>query len=130
MRRTPATQPVRQPGTIRRVASATATLAVVAMACAERAWAQLPVPSDTVPVQLIEWDVSSFGGDIVVGALAVDDKSSSRFSKVWFATRFGEVRVYPTDAWLELQEGLRIRQVVGPRHGRGGRHRRSAATAL
>jgi hypothetical protein len=90
MRRTPATQP----GTIQRVASATATLAVVAMACAEPAWAQLPVPSTptTVTTDLIEWDITSLG-DVTPGSLAVDSKSHND-SRVWFVTRANEPRLY------------------------------------
>ena len=47
-----------------------------------------------VDVRIIEWDINALG-DAVSGALAVDDRSSSRKSKVWFATRVGDpTRLY------------------------------------
>lgn len=55
----------------------------------------LPGACSTEPTEarLVEWDLDSHG-DMVPGALAVDDRSNSRRSRVWFATRNGETRVY------------------------------------
>jgi hypothetical protein len=46
-----------------------------------------------IKTRLIEWDFDPHG-DIVPGSVVVDDRSNSRHSKVWFATRNGETRVY------------------------------------
>lgn len=48
---------------------------------------------DMVQTRLIEWDLNQME-DLIPGSLVVDDRSSSRHSKVWFATRNGETRVY------------------------------------
>jgi hypothetical protein len=70
--------------------------------------AQLP-PPPTVQVQLIEWDVDPSTGDVVPGAVSVDDKSSSQHSKVWFVTRQapgivgGTVRLYRLTPALKIK---------------------------
>src|SRR4051812_23797119 len=52
-------------------------------------------PTFAPPIQqrLVEWDITPFG-DLAPGSLSVDDRSSSRNSKVWFATRAGLTRLY------------------------------------
>jgi hypothetical protein len=44
-------------------------------------------------VRLVEWDLDP-QGDSIVGALVVDDQSSSRNSKLWFVTRAESTRLY------------------------------------
>jgi hypothetical protein len=44
-------------------------------------------------VRLLEWDLNQ-AGDSIVGALVVDDQSSSRNSKLWFVTRAESTRLY------------------------------------
>jgi hypothetical protein len=65
-------------------------------------------PPDSTPVttHLVEWDVSSFG-DLVPGALAVDDKSSWK-SKVWFVTRISGAS--PGTRLYRLQPGLNMKK--------------------
>jgi hypothetical protein len=46
-----------------------------------------------VNTKLTEWDISNVN-DIASGAVVVDDRSSSRQSKLWFVTRNGDTRVY------------------------------------
>jgi hypothetical protein len=75
----------------------------ILLATAVPASAQLPSTPDVVTTELVEWDVTPFG-DFVPGGLAVDDTSSSRFSKVWFATRAGAVRLYRLTPGLNFKK--------------------------
>jgi hypothetical protein len=74
-------------------------IATALLAGAAPAQAQLSLNTPTactppfVETRLLEWDIEAID-DIVSGAIAVDDRSSSRNSKVWFVTRNGEPRVY------------------------------------
>jgi hypothetical protein len=65
---------------------ATALLALTRPAAAQLLSTQTTSCVQPVDTRLIEWDVTPLG-DSVVGALAVDDRSSSRQSKLWFVTR-------------------------------------------
>src|SRR3982750_3375114 len=55
----------------------------------------------TTGTVLTEWDLDSTG-DFVPGALTVDDRSSSKNSKVWFVTRGGSVRLYRLTPGLNM----------------------------
>ena len=77
-------------------------LAAAGDASAQIADPTLPVgcTPQLVQTRLVEWDLTpladAFGNavDAVAGALVVDDRSSSRHSKLWFATRVGDTRAY------------------------------------
>jgi hypothetical protein len=78
----------------------------ILLATAAPAAGQVPVETP-VTTELIEWDISlaTAGADFVPGGLAVDDKSNSRFSKVWFATRVGPaVRLYRLTPGLNFKK--------------------------
>jgi hypothetical protein len=52
-----------------------------------------PTCSTPIETKLTEWDIENID-DFASGAVVVDDRSSSRHSKVWFVTRNGSTRVY------------------------------------
>src|SRR5206468_7332350 len=89
-----------------------------------------PAPPSMTQSYLVEWDISSLG-DLVPGALAVDDKSDSRKSKVWFATRVGQTQVYRFQPGLNMKKdnasaiswdlGAQITGGVRLRHSDDGR---------
>jgi hypothetical protein len=70
---------------------AAGALALAIPAAAQTATSSTPAtpttPTATSGHVLVEWDLMSLGGDFLPGALTVDDRSSSRNSKVWFVTR-------------------------------------------
>jgi len=84
--------------------SATVPLALTVFAAT--AAAQVSDPTNfkvTTGTVLTEWDLNSMG-DFVPGALTVDDRSSSKKSKVWFVTRGGTVRLYRLTPGLNMKK--------------------------
>jgi hypothetical protein len=78
-----ATSPAAQISTVNGVTSTNSLLTPLPGACTFQA----------IETRLLEWDLNQMG-DLVPGALVVDDQSNSRHSKVWFVTRNGDTRVY------------------------------------